>query len=151
MYVALKIKIYKTIILPVVLYGYETWSPLRKEHWLRVFKNRILRRIIGPKRDEKLYSLYHSPNVIRVIKSIRLKWAGHVAWMKENKSAFKILSSRPKPTAKWPLGRPRRIWEDNIRKDLKGISINTWNWVDSSQDRNYWRTLVNAALNLRVP
>ena len=84
-----------------------------------------------------------------MIKSIRLRWAGHVAKVKEGRSVFKILTG--KPTGKRPLGRPRRRWEDNIRMDLKEICINTRNWVDSAQDRDYWRALVNAALNLRVP
>ena len=97
----LKIKIYKTIILPVVLYGCETWSLiLREESRLRVFENRILRRVFEPKRDgngewrrlhnEELHSLYRSPNIVRVIKSRRLRWAGHVARMEEGRSAFKI-------------------------------------------------------------
>ena len=74
-----------------------------------------------------------------MIKSRRLIWAGHLARMEEGRSAFKILKSTP--TGKRPLGRPRRIWEDNIRM------INTRNWVDSGQDREYWRALVNAELN----
>jgi hypothetical protein len=78
-----------------------------------------------------------------------LRWAGHVARMEEGKSAFKILTG--KPTGNIPLGRPRRSWEDNIRMNLKEIDINTRNWVDSAQDRSYWRALVNAALNLWVP
>jgi len=78
-----------------------------------------------------------------------LKWAGHVARMYEGRSAFKILTG--KPTGKRPLERPRCRWEDNIRMDLEGIGINAGNWVDSAQDRNYWRALVNAALNLLVP
>ena len=69
--------------------------------------------------------------------------------MEEGRTAFKILIG--KPTGKRPLGRPRRRWEDNIRMDLKGMGINTRNWVDSAKDRNYWRAVVNAALNLRVP
>ena len=77
-----------------------------------------------------------------------MRWAGHVA-RKEGRSACKILTG--KPTKKRPLGRPRRRWEDNIRMDLEEIGINAGNWVDSAQDRNYWRALVNAALNLRVP
>ena len=84
--------------------------------------------------------VYRSPNIVRVIKSKRLRWAGHVARMKEGRSAFKILT-----------GRSRRRWEDNIRMDLDEIGISVGNWVDSSQDRNYWRALVNAALNLRIP
>ena len=69
--------------------------------------------------------------------------------MKEGRSAFKILTG--KHTGKRPLGRPRRRWEDNIRMDFEEMGINAGNWVDSTQDRNYWRTIVNAALNLRVP
>ena len=93
--------------------------------------------------------MYRSPNIIRVIKSRRLKWAGHVSRMVEDRSVFKILIR--KPTGKRPLGRPRRRWEDNIRMNLEGIGVNTRNWVDSTQDRDYWRALVNAVLNLRVP
>ena len=84
-----------------------------------------------------------------MIKSRRLRWAGHVARMEERRSDFKILTG--KPTGKRPLGRSRRRWEGNIRMDLEEIGINAGNWVDSAQDRNYWRALVNAALNLRVP
>ena len=84
-----------------------------------------------------------------MIKSRSLRWAGHVARTEEGRSAFKVLTG--KPTGKRPLGRPRRRWEDIIRMDLEAISINTGNWVDSAQDRNYWRALVNTALNLRVP
>jgi hypothetical protein len=88
-----KIKIYKTIILPVVLYGCETWSlMLREEHRLKVFENRVLRRIFGLKRDEvtggwrklhneELHGLYSSPSIIRVIKARRMRWVGHVACM----------------------------------------------------------------------
>ena len=78
-----------------------------------------------------------------------MRWAGHVARMEEGRSAFKISTS--KPSGKRPLERPRRRWEDNIRIDLEEIGINAGNWVDSGRDRNYWRALVNAALNLRVP
>ena len=124
-----------------------------------VFENRILRRIFRSKRDdngefrrlhnEELHSVYRSPNIVRVIKSRRLRWAGHVARMKEGSSAFKIVTG--KPTGKRPLGRPMRRWKDNSRMDLEEIVVNAGNWVDSAQDRNYWRALVNAALNLRVP
>ena len=79
-----------------------------------------------------------SPNIVRVIKSRRLRWAGYVARMEERRSAFKILTG--KPTGKRPLGRPRHRWEDNIRMDLKEIG-NTRNWVDSDQDRDYWRAV----------
>ena len=93
--------------------------------------------------------MYRSPNIVRVIESRRLRWAGHVARMEEGRSAFEILTGNF--TGKRPLGRPRSRWEDIIRMDLEEISINTGNWVDSAQDGNYWRALVNAALNLRVP
>jgi hypothetical protein len=93
--------------------------------------------------------LYRSPNVDRVVKARRLKWVGHVARMEEGRSAFKILTSEL--TGKRPFGRPRRRWEDNIRIDIQEIGINMRNWVGSSQDRDYWRALVNSALNLRVP
>ena len=117
-----------------------------------------LRRIFGPKRhanrkwrglhSEQLHNLYRSPNIVR-IKSRRLRWAGHVARMEEGRSAFKILTGTP--IGKISLGRLRLRWEDSIRMDLEEIGINAGNWVDSAQDRNYWRALVNSALNLRVP
>ena len=84
-----------------------------------------------------------------MIKSRRLRWAGHVVRMEESRSTFKMLTG--KHTRKRPLGRPRRRREENIRMDLEEIGINAGNWVDSAQDRNYLRALVNAALNLRVP
>ena len=117
----------------VVLYGCEAWSlALREERRLRVFKNRILTRIFRPKRDangewrrfhnEELHSLYHLLNIVRVIKSRRLRWAGHVSRMEEARSVFKILAG--KSIGKRPLGRPRPKWEDNIRMDLnKWVSI----------------------------
>ena len=92
--------------------------------------------------------MYRSLNIVRMIKSRRLRWAGHVARMEEGRSAFKIVLG--KPTGKRLLGRPRRRWEDNIRMNLKEIGINAGNWVDLAQDRDYWRAFVNAALNLRV-
>ena len=92
--------------------------------------------------------MYRSPNIVRMIKSRRLRCAGHVARLEEGRSAFKILTG--KPTGKWPLGRPRRRWEDNIRMDLEEIGINAGNLVDSAQDRDYWRALVNAGFNLTL-
>jgi hypothetical protein len=116
---------YYFIILNVVLYGCETWSlTLREECRLRVFENKVLRRIFGPKRDEvtgewrrlhnkELYALYSSPNIIRVIKPRRLRWAGHVARIGERRGAYRALVG--KPEGRRPLGRPRRRWEDNIK------------------------------------
>ena len=86
-------------------------------------------------RNEELHSLYRSPNIVRMIKSRRLRWEGHVARMEESWGAFKILTGKPR--GKRPLGRPRRRWEDNIRMDLKEIVINMRNWIDSAQDKDY--------------
>jgi hypothetical protein len=112
-----KIKIYKAIILPVVMYGCETWSlMLREEHRLRVFENRALRRIYGPKRDEvtggwrklheELHGLYSSPSIVRVIKARRMRWTGHVAHIREVRGVYNIFVERPE--GRRPLGRPRR-------------------------------------------
>jgi len=93
--------------------------------------------------------LYRSPHVVRVIKFRILRWEGHVARMEKGRSAFKMLTR--KPTGKRPLGRPRLRWEDNVGMDLTEIDFTTRNWADSAVDRDYCRTLVNAALSLRVP
>jgi hypothetical protein len=97
-----KVKIYKTTVMSVVLYGYETWSlTLREEHRLGVFENRVLRRIFGPKRDEvmgewrklhngELHNLCSSPDIIRQIKSRRMRWAGHVARMGEGRNVYRV-------------------------------------------------------------
>jgi hypothetical protein len=155
----LKIKIYRTVILPVVLYGCETWSLiLREEHRLRVFENRVLK-IFGPKREEdgswrklhsdELHSLYSSPNIVRVIKSRRMRWAGHVARMEERRGVYRVLVGRPE--GKRPLGRPRRRWDDNIKMDLREIWMDGANWIQLAQDRVQWRACVNTVMNLRVP
>ena len=120
----LKIEIYRTIILPVVLYGCENWSlTLREERRLRVFENRVFRRVFGSKRDEvtvewrklrneELRGLYSLPNIVRVVKSRRMRWVGHVARMGEGRGLHRVLVG--KTEGKRPLGRPRRRWEDNI-------------------------------------
>ena len=95
-----------------------------------------------------LRSKRDSSNIVRVIKSIRLRWTGHVARMEESKSAFKILTD--KPTGKRNIGRRKCRWEEDIGIDLKEICFNTRNWTDSTQDRDYWRALVKAALHLWV-
>ena len=92
--------------------------------------------------------MYRCPHIVRVIKSRKLRWAGHVARTEEGRSAFKILTR--KATRKRLLGRPRHRWEDNIKMDLKEIGINTRNWVDLAQDRDHWGALGDAALNLRI-
>ena len=98
--------------------------------------------------NEELHSLFRSRNIVRVIKSRRLRCPGHVVRMKEGRAAFKILTGTP--TGKIYLGRPRRRWMNNIRMDLKEMGISTRDRVDSAQIRDYWRALVNAALDLRV-
>jgi hypothetical protein len=116
----LKIKIYKTIIFPIVLYGCESWSlTLGEEQRLRIFENRVLRRIFGPKMEEdgswrklhndELHNLYSSPNIVKVIICRRMRWAGHVARMGEGRDVYRILVG--KPESKRPLGRSRRRWE----------------------------------------
>jgi hypothetical protein len=149
-------RIYKTIILPVILYGCEIWSPtLREEHSLRVFENKVLRRIFGPKRgwrklhNEELRDLYSSPSVIRIITSRRMRWAGHVARMGEKRNAYRLLVG--KPDGKGPLVRPRRRWVDNIKMDLLEICWGGVDWIGLAQDRDKWRALVSAVMNLRVP
>jgi hypothetical protein len=148
-----KVKIYKTIILPVVLYGCETWSlTLRDEHRLRVFENRVLRRIFGPKRDEvmgewrklhseELHNLYSSPDIIRQVKSRGMRWAGHVARKEEERKVYKVLVG--KPEGRRPLGRRRRRWEDGIRMDLREIGLGSVDWIRLSQDRDRWRAVVS--------
>ena len=127
----LKIKIHRTTILPVVLYGCETWSlTLREERKLRVFDNMVLRRIFGPRMDEvtgewgrlhneELNDLCSSPNIVRVIKSRRMRWAGHVVRMGEERGVYRVLVG--KPEGKRPLGRPWHRWVDNIRMDLQEV------------------------------
>jgi hypothetical protein len=139
----LKIRIYKTIILPAVLYGCETWSlTLREEHRLRVFEKRVLRRIFGPKRDEmmgecrkrhnmELRDLYSSPRIIRIIKSRRMRWAGYVAQMGEKRNVYRLL------VGKRPLGRPKRRLVD-IRMDLGDVGWRDVDWIDLAQDRDRW-------------
>jgi hypothetical protein len=151
---------YKTIILPVVLYGCETWSlTLREEHRLKVFENRVLRKILGPKRDgvtgewrklhnEELRDLYSSRTIIRIIKSRRMRWAGHVARI-EKRKAYRLLVG--KPEGKRPLGRPRRRWVGNIRMDLGERAWDDVDWIGLAQDGDKRRAHVNAVMNLRVP
>jgi hypothetical protein len=115
----LKIRIYKTVILPVVLYGCETWSlTLREEHRLRVFGPKTCE-MTGEWRklhNEKLCDFYSLPRIIRIIKSRRMRWVGHVARRGDKRNAYRLLVERPE--GKRPLGRPRHRWVDNIRMDL---------------------------------
>jgi hypothetical protein len=124
------------VILLVVLYGCETWSlTLREECRMRVFKNRVLRRIFGPKREEvrsewrrihnkELHALYSSADIIRMMKSRRVRWAGRVARMGQRSGAYRSLVG--KPEGRRPLERPRRRWEDNIKIDLREFGWGAW-------------------------
>jgi hypothetical protein len=125
-----------------------------------VFESRVLRRIFGPKRDEvtgdwremhneDLHNLYSSPNIIRMIKSRRMRSAGHVARMGETRNAYRILVG--KSEGKRPLGRPRRRWVENIKIDLKEIGWDGVDWIELAHDRDQWRAVVNTVMNLRVP
>jgi hypothetical protein len=131
-----------------------TWT----DSSVRVFENRVLRRIFGPKRDEvtgewrrlhneELNDPYSSPNIIRVIKSRRMRWAGHVARMGK-RGAYRILLGRS--DGRRPLGRPRRRLEDNIKMDLQDVGWDMY-WIDVVQDRDRWRAVLNAVMNLGVP
>jgi hypothetical protein len=140
----------------VVLYGCETWYPtLWNEYRLRVYENRLLRRIFGPKRDEmgggcgklhdeKLRYLHSSPNVSKIIKSKRMIWAGTEARIGK-KDAYSLFVG--KPQGKGPLGRPRRRWVDNVRMELGEVGLGGIDWIDLAQNRNKWRALVNAVMN----
>jgi hypothetical protein len=142
------------------LYGCKTWSlTLREENRLRVFTSRVLRRIFGPRRDEvtgewrklhneELHILYSSPNIIRKIKSRRMRWAGHVARMGEERNVCRVLIG--KPEGKRPLGRPRHRRDDGIRMYLREIGWESVDWIQLAQDRDRWRTIVNTVMNLRV-
>jgi hypothetical protein len=117
-------------------------------------QSRVLR-IFGPKRDEvtgglrklheELHNLYSSPSIIRMIKSRRMRWSWHVARMGEKRNAYRV--SVGKPEGKRPLGRPRRMWVDNIKIDLREMGWGGMDWIDLAQDRAQWRALVNTVQN----
>ena len=125
-----------------------------------MFENMVLRRIFGPGRDEvtgewrrlhdeELNGLYSSPNIVRVIKSRRMRLAGHVACMGEERGVYRVLLG--KPEERTPLGRPRCRWVDNIRMDLQEVGCGYMDWIGLTQDRDRWQRLVSAVVNLRVP
>jgi hypothetical protein len=127
---------------------------------LRVFENRVLRRVFGSKRDEvtgewrklhneELSDLYSLPNILLVVKSRRIRWAGHMARMGEGRGVCRVLVG--KPEGRRPLERPRRRSEDNIKMDLQEVGRGCGDWMELAQDRDRWRALVGTVRNLRVP
>ena len=133
---------------------------MREERRLRLLENSVLRRVFRPKRDEvtgewrklcneELDVLYSSPNIVGMIKSRRMRWAGHVARMGEGRGVHRVLLE--KPEEKRPLGRPRRRWEDNIKTVLQEVGGGCGDWMELAQDRERWRVLVSTVMNLRVP
>jgi len=126
---------------------------------VRVFENKVLRRIFTPKRDEvkrewrKLHNeeindLYSSPNIVQV-KKLRMRWAEQVARMGERRQVRRVLVG--KPEGKKPLGRPRHRWEDNIKMNLQEVGFGGMDWIQLAQDRDRWWALVDAVMKLRVP
>jgi len=97
----------------------------------------------------ELKDLYSSPNIVRAIRSRRMRWAGHVACLEERRGVYMVLVG--KPEGKRQLGRPRRRWEDKIKMDLQDVGCEGMDWIELAQDRDRWRALVNAVMNLRVP
>jgi len=136
---------------PVVLCGCVTWSlTLREERRVKMFENRVLKRVFGSKRDEvtgvwrkvhneELNDLYSLPNIFRVIKSRRIKWAGHVAYMGDSKCLYRVLVG--KPEGKRLLGISRSRWEDNSKMDLQEVRCGGMDWTDLVQDRDRWWAL----------
>jgi len=132
---------------------------LKKEHRLRVFENRVLRRIFGPKRgkitrewrkvhNEEINDLYSSPNIVWVIKWRRIRWVGHVARMGRREAYTGFWWG--KPEGKRPLGRPRHRWEDNFKMDLQEVGRGGMVWIELAQENDRWWAFVNVVMNLWV-
>jgi hypothetical protein len=133
---------------------------MREERRLSVFENRVLSRVFGPKRDEvteewrklhneELSDLYSLPKIVRVVKSRRMRWAGHVARMDEGRVMHRVLVG--KPEGERPMGRTRRRWEDNIKMNVQEVGGGCGDWMELAQNRDSWRAFVSAVMNFRVP
>jgi hypothetical protein len=133
---------------------------LREKCRLRVFENRVLRKVFGPKRDEvtgewkklhneELNDVYSLSNIVRVVKSRRMRQARHVAHMGEDRGVHRVLVG--KSEGKRPLGRPRRRWENNIKMDLQEVGGGRGNWMKLAQDRDRWRALAGTVRDFQVP
>jgi hypothetical protein len=125
-----------------------------------VFENRVLRRIFETKRDvvtgeckklhnEELNDLYFPSNIVRVMKSRRIRWVGHVTCMGQGRGMYRVLVG--KPEGKRPLGRPWCRWEDNIKMDLQAVGYEDMDWMKLALDRDRWQALLNAVMNLQIP
>jgi hypothetical protein len=153
--------IYRTTILTMVLYECETWLlTLREKCRLRVFENRVLKKVFGPKRDEvtgecrklhneELNDLYTLPNIVWLVKSRRMRWTRHVARMGKDRGVHRMFMG--KPEEKSPLGRQKGRWKDNIKIDLQEVGGSRGDWMELDQDRDRWRALVGTVRNFRVP
>ena len=125
-----------------------------------MFENRVLRRVFEPKRDEvtgewskvhneELSDLYPLPNFVRVVKSRRMRWEGHVAHMGQRRGVHRVLVG--KPEGKRPLERPRYRWEDNIKIDLQEVGGGCGDWMELAQDWDRWKAIVGTVRNIRFP
>lgn len=153
-----KLIVYNSILRPVVTYGCETWNlTIRAQERLLAFENKVLRRILGPnidpvsgrvrvKTNVEIRRLTEQPYITGVIKSMRLRWAGHVARAPPERAIRRVLDNRP--TSPRPLGRPRLRWEDNVSMDAGRLGVPDWR--AAAQDRSGWRTVVDAAIGLQA-
>ncbi|XP_061715485.1 uncharacterized protein LOC133523771 [Cydia pomonella] len=148
----IKIRIYKTVIRPILMYGCETWTlTLKEENKLLVTERRILRKILGPVRREdgslrlrknvEIEDLMATPNIVGETKAHRLRWLGHVLRMEEDRGAKRAYLGRP--VGRRPIGRPRYRWGDAVEADLRDLQAD--NWREMAQDRDNWRVLVSEA------